>query len=234
MVPFANNIQRRIIGWHLFPIKRFELVPLSAHDNCMGTWTTFWQIAHKSNRNNLQQRRWHHGDGHLQRRSRGWCSWWPDPSPGSHYLYLAGLEQQTLQPLLSRDNRQERKTLEKILSGNSKMIQKLEKKISRIPGSPKGKHLTRSQSNPASSHYLFLWNNPGELLSHLLLGHLPRWPWWSWWPWPWWPLPWWPAPWLPTKMTMMTCFLGTRQNKLWTDWSKNWPEWWGDFKRQRW
>ena len=41
MVLFATNIQRRIIGWHLFPIKRFELVPLSADDNCMGTWTIF-------------------------------------------------------------------------------------------------------------------------------------------------------------------------------------------------
>ena len=41
MVTFANNIQRMIISWHLFPIKRFELVPLSAQDDCMGTWTTF-------------------------------------------------------------------------------------------------------------------------------------------------------------------------------------------------
>ena len=41
MVTFANNIQRMIMSWHLFPIKRFELVPLSADDNCMGTWTSF-------------------------------------------------------------------------------------------------------------------------------------------------------------------------------------------------
>ena len=33
--------------------------------------------------------------------------------------------------------------------------------------------ILRFQSNPASSHHLFLWDNPGELLSHLLLGHLP-------------------------------------------------------------
>ena len=89
MVTFANNIQRMIISWHLFPIKHFELVPLSAHDNCMGTWTTFciFEKLYTRVTDIISNREEDDHDGHLQRRSRGWCSWWPDPSPSSHYIW---------------------------------------------------------------------------------------------------------------------------------------------------
>ena len=111
---------------------------------------------------------------------------------------LVGLEQQTLQSLLSRDNRQERKTLENISSGNSKLIQKLEKRVSRIPGKSKGKHLTRS--------HLEVPIQSSKFSPPVLVGQP-------------WRAPQSPAPWLPNKMTMtmmtmtmMNCSLVTYQD----------------------
>ena len=115
MVPFANNIQRRIIGWHLFPIKRFELVPLSAHDNCMGTWTTFciFDKLHTRVTETISNRE---GDITVMGTFRGGVGVGAAGDQILHLVHiihiLVGLEQQTLQSLLSRDNRQEWKTLE--------------------------------------------------------------------------------------------------------------------------